>query len=265
MVARSRQSPPRTALGLSYDDTVAIFSHSSPGRSGPAPSAGFTGYLASALTGLRDEQRSEVFELSDTVAEVCAKSGIALYEPRKSTDPVHHAHVPDDQVFRLDRRRVARSDLIIYLAHYPSTGAGQELVIAQGALVPIIVLAYEGAPVSRMVTGLPGTVLLRHRDLATLADGLTWRIEQLRPSMARRRAAFAEHHHAAFGDRLRRLRQERGLTHEKLAAMMRVPGLISAGELADWEAGSDQESNLHLVQLREIASALGVPPAELLG
>jgi hypothetical protein len=44
-----------------------------------------------------------------------------------------------------------------------------------------------------------------------------------------------------------------------------VPGLISAGEPADWEAGSDQESNLHLVQLREIASALGVPPAELLG
>ncbi len=43
-----------------------------------------------------------------------------------------------------------------------------------------------------------------------------------------------------------------------LAAMMRVPGLISAGEPADW-------GPLHLVQLREIASALGVPPAELLG
>ncbi|SEG89632.1 Helix-turn-helix domain-containing protein [Thermomonospora echinospora] len=230
----------------------------------PAPAADLQAYLASALTGLDAERRAEVFALSDVVAEVCRAAGIDLYEPRQRTDPVHHHHIPDGEVFRLDRRRVTRADLLIYLAHQPSTGSGQELVIARGALVPIVVVAYEDAKVSRMVTGLPGTVLVRHRDLPSLTERLAEQLEALRPLLVRRRAEFAEHTRDTFGERLRRLRQARGLTHEDLAAAMRVPGLISATELADWETGSDLESDLHLVQLRELAAALDVPLADLL-
>ncbi|MEO5878306.1 MAG: helix-turn-helix transcriptional regulator [Streptosporangiaceae bacterium] len=222
------------------------------------------GYLASALTGLSGEARTEVFAISDVVAGVCADTGIDLYQPRKSTDPVHHSGIPDDEVFRLDRERVAGSDLLIHLAHHPSTGAGQELVIAKGALVPIIVLAAEGALVSRMVTGLPGVLVVRHHDLPTLAERLARQIEELRPTLTTRRAAFAVHDRPAFGSRLKELRQARGLTEQGLVAAMRVPELISVRELRDWESSSDRESNLHLVQIREIAAALNVSPADLL-
>src|ERR1044072_1932479 len=113
-------------------------------------------YLACALTGLSSEQRQFVIHLSDTVAEVCRQLGINLYEPRKKTDPVHNPEVEDNEVFRIDKERVSGSELLIHLCHFPSTGAGEELIIANDALVPIILISHENNRVSRMITGIPG-------------------------------------------------------------------------------------------------------------
>src|SRR6476659_892442 len=44
-----------------------------------------TGYLASALTGLTDQQRQLIFHLSDAISQVCLRHGIDVYEPRKAT------------------------------------------------------------------------------------------------------------------------------------------------------------------------------------
>jgi hypothetical protein len=41
-------------------------------------------YLATALTGLADNERSHVSEVSDLAAATCAEFGIELYEPRKA-------------------------------------------------------------------------------------------------------------------------------------------------------------------------------------
>src|SRR5260370_25046572 len=59
-------------------------------------------YLASALTGLSHDQRQLIFHISDMVSEECKRHDIELYEPRKKTDPVHHADVADADVFRVD-------------------------------------------------------------------------------------------------------------------------------------------------------------------
>src|SRR5213595_388521 len=50
-------------------------------------------YLACALTGLNYDQRMLMFHLSDIVALVCEEQNIALYEPRRQTDPVYHPDV----------------------------------------------------------------------------------------------------------------------------------------------------------------------------
>ena len=72
-------------------------------------------YLACALTGVDADQRSLVFQISDSLSQICKKHSIDLYEPRKSTDPVHHPDMEDSEVFRKDRERVLGSDLLVFL------------------------------------------------------------------------------------------------------------------------------------------------------
>ena len=91
-------------------------------------------YLASALTGLEPTQKSLINHLSDMVNVVCRSVDINLYEPRKKTDPVHNAEVPNTDVFRIDKERVVASDLLIHLCHFPSAGSGEELSFAHDAL-----------------------------------------------------------------------------------------------------------------------------------
>jgi DNA-binding transcriptional regulator YiaG len=221
-------------------------------------------YLASALTGLSAGERLDVDRTSDAIARVCARCDIDLYEPRKVTDPVHDVAVPDTEVFRLDRERVLRADLLIYLAHYPSTGAGEELIFAHNAMVPTVLVAHRSTVISRMVTGIPGTIQVRYDDTAGLERDLADRLLALRPSLALRRSVFESHHQRTMGERIRRLRHSRNLTHGELAEAMRVPGSVSAEQLAQWESDSDLVNNLTFVQLRELATALDVKVTELL-
>jgi hypothetical protein len=53
-----------------------------------------------------------------------------LYEPRKKTDPVHYPDVGATDVFHIDRGRVLNSEFLIHLAHFSSTGSGEELNFA---------------------------------------------------------------------------------------------------------------------------------------
>lgn len=221
-------------------------------------------YLASALTGLTEDNRNDVDTMSDAVARVCRRCDIDLYEPRKVTDPVHDVAVPDVEVFRLDRQRVLRADLLIYLAHYPSTGAGEELIFAHSGMVPIVTVAHRTTTVSRMVTGIPGTIQVRHRDMDELEKNLDEKLRELRPSLVRRREAFRSHREPTMGERIRRIRQSRQMTHGELAKAMRVAGSVSAEQLAQWESDSDLVNSLTLVHLRELAAALDVKVAELL-
>jgi len=221
-------------------------------------------YLATALTGLANGERNHVFEISDLVAAVCSDFGISLYEPRKATDPVHHPEVPDQEVFRLDRRQVTQSDLLIYLADYPSTGAGQELIFAHEAIIPIIVMASAKTQVSRMVTGIPGsTFQIRYEGLEDLRAQLIGQLKPLLPILIQRRTRFRRYQQNRLGERIRQIRTSKGLTYNDLAQMMGTRS-FSAGQIEQWEQSSDLESNLSLIYLREVADALGVALKTLL-
>ena len=221
-------------------------------------------YLACALTGLNETERQLIFQLSHDVSTVSAKHGIEVYEPRNISDPERHRDMPDWQVWKTDRDRVLSSDLLVHLAHFPSTGSGEELSFAYDAMVPIIVVSHAEHRVSRMVTGIPGMVYsVTYVEPEDLAGRLTDLLAQIRPVLVQRRTAMAANRTSAIGQRIRAMREARGLTISELveASKARVP--MTERMLQQWESSTDQESNLSIVQLRELSVLLGVSISEL--
>jgi transcriptional regulator with XRE-family HTH domain len=240
-------------------------------HSAPLP---LSAYLASPLTGLSPDQRQLIFHLSDSVGEICREFGIDLYEPRKKTDPVHHADVADSEVFRVDREKVVGSDLLIFLAHYPSVGAGEELDFAYNALVPIIIISHQDTRVSRMVTGLPALgARITYEEPEEFRDQLRERLAEIRPILEERKLAFANYDVNLVGERIRLRREALGFTREQVASARLIEAkkasdddkiaYLSVESLAAIEEGTDRISNPSLLQLRQIAATLGTTVADL--
>lgn len=217
-------------------------------------------YLASALTGLTDEQREEIFGVGDLIEDVCAAEGIELYQPYKHTDPKMHAGISAQEVFKIDRDLVLGSDLLIHIAHYASTGSGEELDIAYNGLIPIILVAPAERTLSRMIRGIPS---LKHElfygDLEQLAHEMRSALIDIRPLLEERKLAFADFEANIVGEKIRLLREELQLTREEVADKVGigVEGLINI------EESSDLKSNPSLTQLRRIATVLRTTVAEL--
>lgn len=219
-------------------------------------------YLACALTGLNDEQRQLMFQLSDVVSTVCEDFNIDLYEPRKKTDPVHNPEVADTDVFHLDRETVLGSDLLIHLCHYPSTGAGEELAFAYDSMVPIILISHSDSRVSRMITGIPGFKReIKYTEPEQLRSLLRETLMSVRPILEERKIVFSKYEANIVGDRIRSLREELQLTREEVAAKLAPP--LTAEALQKIEESTDKTSNPSLVKLRQIAVVLGTTVADL--
>jgi len=217
-------------------------------------------YLASALTGLTPEQRMLVDHLSDLVNLVCRSLDIDLYEPRKKTDPVHHSEVRDSEVYRIDRERVIGSDLLIHLAHFPSTGSGEELGFAFDALIPMIVIAPSSQSVSRMITGIPCLKLeIRYREAEEMREMLGIRLQEIRPVLEQRKLARADFSENIVGTKIKELRLEASLSREDLAKSVGLT--VEAVERL--EDSVDTVSNPSLTHLRLIATTLKTTVAEL--
>jgi transcriptional regulator with XRE-family HTH domain len=217
-------------------------------------------YLACALTGLSGIQKSLVVHLSDVVSLVCRSVDIELYEPRKNTDPVHDSEVPDTEVFKIDRKRVVSSDLLIHLCHFPSTGSGEELSFAYDALVPIILIAHGENRVSRMITGIPSLKIdIRYSEPEELRSLLEQRLVEIRPLLEQRRLAKDEFSENVVGARVKELRLQANITPEQLAKRV---GLTVEG-LLNIEENIDTIANPSLTTLRLLATALKTTVAEL--
>jgi len=258
------------------DETINVLRQlPAPGTSGPRGSAEvdlvrplpqhvpLRAYLASALTGLDDTQRQLIFSLSDAISLVCANHGIELYEPRTATDPVHHPQVRHGEVFHIDREQVLSRDLLVLLAHFPSTGAGQELDFALNGLVPTIVVAHSRTRVSRMISGVPNLyLLLTYDEPEQLRSELDTALARLRPLLVQRKLILGADDVNLVGGRIRELRKRQGLSRPALLARLGVPGV---GE--DWleklESSPDRIANPTLTQLRALAAALNTTAADL--
>ena len=219
-------------------------------------------YLASALTSLTSEQMSHLIAVSETVASVCTDLDIDLYEPRKVTDPTKHSQVAPEDVFRMDRERVLNSDLLIHVADYASTGAGEELEFAQSALIPIILIAHGDTRVSRMVTGIPALKLeITYDDLLDLEQALWSRLSEIRPILEERKLAFSDFDKNMVGHKVRISREESGLTREDVA--FQLGELLTVERLRHIEESSDKVANPTLLELRRLAVVLKTTVADL--
>ena len=223
---------------------------------------GLSAYFASALTGLNSEQRENLFAVSDIVESVCDDLEIELYQPRKVTDPVNHPDVTSEDVFNLDKERVLKSDLLIHIADYPSTGAGEELDIALGALIPIVLIAHGDTRMSRMVSGIPALKLtVTYRNHNDLRHELRERLTEIRPIVEVRKLSFTDFDKNMVGSKVRILRQESELTPEQVA--VNSDGLLTVEKIRQIEGNNDKVSNPSLLELRTLAAVLKTTVADL--
>lgn len=219
-------------------------------------------YLASALTGLNEKQKDHVIAVSNIVDAVCKDIGIDLYEPRKATDPVEHPDVKATDVYNMDRERVLKSDLLVHMADFASTGAGEELDFAQSALIPIVLIAHGNTRVSRMVSGIPAFNLsVTYTDLNDLQIELRERLAEIRPILEQRKLAFSDFEKNMVGNKVRVTRQESQLTREDVAS--NSGDVLTVERIRQIEGSFDKISNPSLMELRILAAVLKTTVADL--
>ena len=192
----------------------------------------------------------------------CNTLGIDLYEPRKSTDPVQHPDISAETVFQSDRMQVLDSDLVIHIADFASTGAGEELDFALAALIPIVLIARGESVVSRMVLGIPALKLsITYNTMEELRVELQQCLTQIRPILEERKLSFSEYDNNMVGNRVRLLREEAQLTRMDLATGL--AGLITVDRLRGIEESSDKVSNPSLLELRQLSTVLKTTVSDL--
>jgi transcriptional regulator with XRE-family HTH domain len=180
-------------------------------------------YFASALTGLTEVQRGEIFADAAAVRDVCEDSKTLLYEPSAYTDPERNAKVPPERVYEIDHAQVSRSDFVILDTRYPSFGAGQELEIAKNEGIPVVLLIPYGTLPSRMVRGT--CARLHHVQFST-EDELRRELRTVLPTLNADLLA-RRHHNAQLGDGsfASRLKERREKLHLDYSALGRYVGL----------------------------------------
>lgn len=246
----------RDVVVSDHPEQLSLFSAS------PSPLA-LNAYLACALTGLTEVQRGTIFEVSDYVSTICSRLDINLYQPRLHTDPVLNSDVSASFVYEHDRMRVLGSDLLIHLCHHPSTGAGEELEFAKSALLPIILISPNDIRVSRMILGIPCSIVhvqYSKGKLSELEEQLESVLCDLRPLMEQRKIAISGYSINIVGEKIREIREKNGLTRDDVA---KACPHISLEFLRAIEEKTDIESNPTLLQLREVATVLKTTVAEL--
>lgn len=216
-------------------------------------------YLGSALTGLNEMERKELFELQDLLKKICSSNGIKLYLPREVTDPVKNPTVVSEDVNSRDSEKVRKSDLFVLLTDHPSFGAGQELEIARSSMIPIIIIKKTTADLSRMVKGVPFLKeIVEYTNLDSLRELFHQTLLKFKTIMLQNK--LNQQDIVIISDRIFKLLKERHLDLEDLSSMTKL-GKERVEQILTL---SDRNSNPSITELRAIASSLGTPVEELI-
>ena len=217
-------------------------------------------YIASALTGLSPEEHADLVAKCEVIRVALAEDGIHVHVPIDHTDPMSTGDDPPNRASRIDFSAVIRSDLIVYIANRPSTGAGKELVWAERNGCMTLLVADPGTTPSRLVSGTTArlrevAVSLAPEDLAVEIRAVVAEHRDLLEAHARERAARSR---GRFGDLLTEM--EPMLT-DVLASLARgqVTGL-TAERATEMVFSVDHVATASLVEIDMYFLAAGVPP-----
>ncbi len=229
------------------------------------------GYLATPLTALNSTSHKELRRVVDEIRVLAADKRFdpppfEIYWPGDHTHPLHHANLLADQVYVTDRSRASTHDFIILFCGDPSYGVGQENEIAAQAGVPAIRLIPQKG-VSRMMLGS----FVRAIDITyggTLETGIQLNREKvlsafqdIRRIHFRHRALYRGLNSVAFGQRLKRLIDDRCGDYTQLADDLGISLSYLHTLMHEPFAVSNPSARL----LGRIAARLGEHVAYLLG
>ena len=101
------------------------------------------------------------------VVDVLEKKGITVFAPQ------FLSQASPEVIYERDVEQLKMSDLIIAEVSYPSHGVGMEIMLGIELEKPLILFRQTKAkPLSFMVKGAPGTVILEYDDLKEVRDTL---------------------------------------------------------------------------------------------
>jgi transcriptional regulator with XRE-family HTH domain len=213
----------------------------------PTASLRWLAYFASALTGLKKDQRDILEVDADAVRQTCEQIGAYLYEPSHYTDPERNKNISAQEVYSIDRAQVSRSDVVILYGRYPSFGAGQELDIAMSAGLPLVFLIPDDQPLSRMVRGTYASV---HELPFASCDDLRNKLPPILARVINNLTLRKDLPVLKLGERVRQHRESIGLEAQIMA---RAVGL---SEQAIHQLENGLYENPSLITLRRLALTL---------
>lgn len=193
-------------------------------------------YMSSSLTsfpslseGDAKKKRKKIMKLNDTIKEMCKSILVDLYLPQESSNPAssHDDGLTPDEVYLLDRWRVAEADFLIVNVNELSFGVGQEIEIANSMGIPAIIFFEENRTVSRMLKGAPcnfvppgynqdqSFITYKKDDVDGLLEKLKDRISILKEVIKPNPEIKSTKE--SFGKKLKDLREGKGLSHKDLS------------------------------------------------
>jgi nucleoside 2-deoxyribosyltransferase len=111
-----------------------------------------------------DLRKDDFYQL---VVDVLEKKGITVFAPQ------FLSRASPEVIYERDVEQLKRSDLIIAEVSYPSHGVGMEIMLGIELEKPLILFRQTKAkPLSFMVRGAPGSVILEYNDLKEVRDTL---------------------------------------------------------------------------------------------
>jgi hypothetical protein len=113
-------------------------------------------YLSSALTLPDAQTRDRIKSLNSLIKKWLEEATDSfIYLPQEYSDPSRGDKMKPEEIYILDRWRIAESDFIVMNLDTPSFGVGQEAEIACSMGIPIVAFHYKGNLVSRIIRGIP--------------------------------------------------------------------------------------------------------------
>lgn len=137
-------------------------------------------YISGALTNVSGQDGIDIKAHYEELARSCEEVGCSAYVPHLKTDPILNANLSPKDVYDHNVKMLLENDVIVADVTYPSLGVGGELILAQQAGKPIVMLSRAGSHISRFAIGNPAVVYhAEYRDTAEACKFLKNILKQL--------------------------------------------------------------------------------------
>lgn len=208
-------------------------------------SARLQAYVSGPHSGLPPEEQALFEDRYELIQEVCEDENYTCYLPHQHGDFNEEDGATPEELYRRKAARVGGMELVIAECSLPSISVGIVCQMADARETPVLLVAQQGAAVSRLIRGLPHVVragrdadIVRFTSDADLGYGVRARLQELKESlmMNRRRreteiVVYESLREYARSQQLPYARYERLRSLVAAAVGGRIPRTVE-----DWEA-----------------------------